>query len=103
MREFYERDDLRPVMPYDPDAFLSTRRKDAFDDGKRAAAIAEVASGWRLPPGSNAAFWDRKLEEVFWTVILLLFGTSKASRKPRLDFFVMHFNVRRVSLCRTLS
>ncbi|KZV92162.1 hypothetical protein EXIGLDRAFT_647560 [Exidia glandulosa HHB12029] len=90
LREFYASSVLVPVMPYDPDALLSKRRTDAFGDGSRAAEIVKIASQWTLPPSSPAEFWEEKLEEVLWAVILLLFGTSKPGRKYRLDFFVMH-------------
>lgn len=88
--QIYESDVLTPVMPYDPDALLSKRRTDAFQDGTRAAEIVKILSQWQLPTSAAPGFWDQKLEEIVWTVVLLLFGTSKPNRKPRLDFFVMH-------------
>lgn len=34
---------------------------------------------------------DEVLEECFWVTVLILFATSKRGRKPRLDFYTMHF------------
>lgn len=90
LRQFYDSDVLTPVMPYDPDALLSKRRRDAFRDGTRGTEIVRIASMWSLPQDSPPTFWEKKLEETFWMVIVLLFSTGKPNRPPRLDFFIMH-------------
>ncbi|EJD44202.1 hypothetical protein AURDEDRAFT_65498 [Auricularia subglabra TFB-10046 SS5] len=90
LRQFYDSETLAPVMPYDPDAFISKRWTDAFGDGTRTHEIVRIASQWRLPASAPHEFWERKVEEIIWTVVLLLFATGKPGRAPRLDFFVMH-------------
>jgi hypothetical protein len=85
---------LEPVLPYDNDhgyPALIRRIDQCFAPGSgRAEAIAKICSKWDLPNPLTPADLDRVVEEAIWAVTLLLAGTSKPGRKPRLDFFLMH-------------
>lgn len=86
LRETYNSEIMHPVMPYDPDAFLSKRFKDALEDGKRAPEIIRLSNLWVVDPAEI----DSKIEELIWAATLLLASSGKSGRKPRLDFFLMH-------------
>jgi len=81
----YDSTIMKPVMPYDPDALLSKRRRDALTDG-RPEEIRRLASLWRV----DASSFDTNLQELITVATLLLVGTGKPGRAPRLDFFLMH-------------
>ncbi|TFK84112.1 hypothetical protein K466DRAFT_589194 [Polyporus arcularius HHB13444] len=80
---------MTPVMPYDPEALLSARFKAACADG-RPAEIRRLSALWQIDVYGGQAELDDKVEELLWTATLLLAGTGKRGRKPRLDFFLMH-------------
>ena len=83
---------MKPVMPYDPDAFISARFTDACTNG-RPEEIRRLASLWQIDtsdPTRTQAALDEKAEELIWTMTLLLVGSGRRGRKPRLDFFLMH-------------
>lgn len=86
IKAMYNSSILVPVMPYDPDALLSKRRQDALTNG-RPAEIKKLVSNWHV----NADTFDINVQEAITAATLLLVGTSKPGRKPRLDFFIMHF------------
>jgi hypothetical protein len=90
LRELYDSDALRPV-PYDPDKAVSQYRADTMKDG-RPEAIKKLCAAWwsSASPESQASHLDDKVEELFWVTTLLLCGTGKRGRKPRLDFVLMH-------------
>ncbi|KAI0075061.1 hypothetical protein K474DRAFT_1647047 [Panus rudis PR-1116 ss-1] len=89
LREAYDSDILHPVMPYDPNALLSKRQRDALQGG-RPEEIKRLASLWKVDVSKGQQELDDKVEELFWVTTLLLAGTSKVGRTPRLDFFLMH-------------
>ena len=80
---------MTPVMPYDPDALLSARFRDACANG-RPAEIRRLSALWQIDISRGQAELDDKVEEILWTATLLLAGSGKRGRKPRLDFFLMH-------------
>ncbi|KAH7891027.1 hypothetical protein F5I97DRAFT_1934109 [Phlebopus sp. FC_14] len=91
LRDVYASEILRPVMPYDPNALLSARREALMKNG-RPEEISRLCAYW-WNGGSlaeQAAALGHKIEEMFWVCTLLLSGTGKRGRKPRLDFFLMH-------------
>lgn len=88
-RQVYDSPILKPVMPYDPDGLLSKRRIEASKDG-RPEEIARIASQWEVDTSKGQDGLDEKVEELVWLATLLLVGTGKKGRKPRLDFFLMH-------------
>jgi len=91
IRSIYEDDELTPVLPYDPDALLSKRTRDAFEaPSPRAHKIAKICSLWSFSANPTPAEIDSKIQECIWTATLLTCGTGKPGRKPRLDFFLMH-------------
>lgn len=89
LRDVYDSDILRPVMPYDPDALLSKRTRDAREDG-RPDEIKRLAALWQVDISRGQKELDEKVEELLWLTTLLLVATGKPGRKPRLDFFIMH-------------
>jgi pre-mRNA-splicing factor ATP-dependent RNA helicase DHX16 len=82
LREVYDSDVLKPVLPYDPDAFISKRSRDAYTP-ERVAEIKRIVAKW-------TGTVEQKLEDLVWLATLLLVGCGKPGRKPRLDFFLMH-------------
>lgn len=84
----YDSDVLHPVMPYQPDALLSTRIKDALTNG-RPEEIRRLSSLFTINSADPAGL-DKRIEELIWISTLLTFATGKHGRKPRLDFFLMH-------------
>ena len=48
------------------------------------------AQWWHPTTDADPADLEKKVEELTWMATLLLAATSKPSRKPRLDFFLMH-------------
>ncbi|KDQ61069.1 hypothetical protein JAAARDRAFT_45728 [Jaapia argillacea MUCL 33604] len=89
LRQVYDSDILKPVMPYDNNALLSARIRDASMDG-RPAEIRRLSALWGVHCQLQPHEFDKKVEELFWVATLLMAGTSKPGRKPRLDFFLMH-------------
>ena len=89
LRQVYDSDILKPVMPYDPDALLSARIRDAVSEG-RADEIKRICSQFSIDTSSGDQEYDAKAEEIMWTAALLLCATGRPGRQPRLDFFLMH-------------
>ncbi|KAF9224210.1 hypothetical protein BS17DRAFT_780644 [Gyrodon lividus] len=91
LRDVYDSEILQPVMPYDPNAVQSTRRDALMKDGRPEEMRRLCATWWsNKSPGEEAAGLEQKVEELFWVTTLLLSGSGKRGRKPRLDFFFMH-------------
>ena len=80
---------MKPVMPYDNDALLRQRFNDAVKDG-RPAEIVRLSNLWEINAARGQKELDERVEELFWLATLLLAGSGKPGRKPRLDFFLMH-------------
>lgn len=89
IRQVYESSILKPVTPYDPNALINVRQKDALKDG-REEEIKRICSQYYIDESRGEKEFEDKIEELIWVSTLLLFGTGKESRKPRLDFFLMH-------------
>ena len=89
LREMYDSPVLHPVMPYDPNALLSKRSRDALKDG-RSDELNRLIKLWHIDVSRGQAELDEKVEEIIWLSTLLLAGTGRPGRKPRLDFFLMH-------------
>lgn len=85
----YDSKILTPILPYQPDALLSTRSKEALQDG-RPEEIKRISSLWTIDPNGGEAEFDARAEEIIWSCTLLTVATGKHGRKPRVDFFVMH-------------
>lgn len=90
LREAYQSKAMEPVMPYDPDAPLRVRIEDALKTPGRIDAIKRLAAQWQVDTSRGQAALDEKVEELLWATTLLLAGTGKPGRPPRLDFFLMH-------------
>ncbi|KAI0822325.1 hypothetical protein BC628DRAFT_1327511 [Trametes gibbosa] len=89
LSQAYDSEVMKPVMPYDPDALLSARLRAACADG-RPEEIRRLSALWQIDTARGQAELDDKTEELFWTTTLLLVGSGRRGRKPRLDFFLMH-------------
>jgi len=85
----YDSEILTPILPYQPDALLSTRSKEAMTNG-RPEEIKRISSMWTIDPDGGETEFDARVEEIIWLCTLLLVATSKHGRKPRVDFFLMH-------------
>lgn len=90
VQQYYDSKILEPVMPYDSEALISKRYVDAFTNSARIPEIVRIFSKWTVPTSPSSEVFAKKIEEVIWTAVLLLFGSSRPNRKPRLDFFIMH-------------
>ncbi|PPQ75410.1 hypothetical protein CVT26_015394 [Gymnopilus dilepis] len=89
LREVYDSEVLKPLMPYDPNALINARLKGAVADG-RLEEIEKIVAKFNLKDDFTEEDIARKTEEVIWVATLLTFATGKPGRKPRLDFFLMH-------------
>ncbi|PFH50516.1 hypothetical protein AMATHDRAFT_144896 [Amanita thiersii Skay4041] len=89
LREVYDSDILKPVMPYDPNALVNARLKAAVSEG-REEEIKRMCSKFVVDATLSSAEFDAKIQECFWTATLLLCATGRQGREPRLDFFLMH-------------
>ncbi|OCB92234.1 hypothetical protein A7U60_g363 [Sanghuangporus baumii] len=89
IRQMYDSDKLVPVMPYQPDALLSTRMKDAMTNG-RPEEIRRLSAQLPIEDNVQSTELDTRVEELIWAATLLTVSTGKHGRKPRLDFFLMH-------------
>ncbi|KZT11996.1 uncharacterized protein LAESUDRAFT_641939 [Laetiporus sulphureus 93-53] len=90
LREAYVSPAMMPVMPYDPDALLSMRIKNALESPGRPEEIRRLAAQWQVDTSRGQQELDEKVEELLWTTTLLFAGTGKPGREARLDFFLMH-------------
>ncbi|KAF7330597.1 P-loop containing nucleoside triphosphate hydrolase protein [Mycena sanguinolenta] len=59
-------------------------------DPARSAALRAIYAKWAFDLHDGAAF-PAKIEQCMWQAALLLGATGKAGRKPRMDFYLMHF------------
>ncbi|KII86089.1 hypothetical protein PLICRDRAFT_115034 [Plicaturopsis crispa FD-325 SS-3] len=89
LSEAYRSDDMKPI-PYDAEALrlLESRLAEPLPLN-RQRAIVEMSMRWSFGAKSQADI-DFMVEELFWVATLLLVGTSKPGRKPRVDFFIAH-------------
>jgi len=91
LRHVYDSPLLEPT-PYDPKPTIVQRFKDTFGTSKRTAELGRLLSKWKFPSSiPHDTLFASKIEEIIWTAALLLVSTGKPNRKPRLDFFIMHF------------
>ncbi|KAJ7343876.1 hypothetical protein DFH08DRAFT_937679 [Mycena albidolilacea] len=84
LRNIYDEPSLEPG-PY-PANGVPPRRLDPA----RSAAIRAIYAKWTFDL-HDAADFTAKIEQCMWQAALLLGATGKADRKPRMDFFLMHF------------
>ena len=87
--QVYESKILDPPMPYKPDALLTARMRLALANGG-AEEIHRICSQYGVSGDFKEADLASKVEECIWVSTLLLAGTGREGRKPRLDFFLMH-------------
>jgi hypothetical protein len=88
IREVYDSEIMEPVMPYDNDAPMSVRYREARKGG-RTAEIKRLTASWFSADESEEDL-ERKMEELSWVTTLLLAGSGRRGKKPRMDFFLMH-------------
>ena len=63
IKQMYDSEKLVPVQPYQPDALLSTRMKDAMTEG-RPEEIRRLSSQIPIADTTNAAELDTRIEEI---------------------------------------
>ncbi|KAF9058210.1 hypothetical protein BJ165DRAFT_1540460 [Panaeolus papilionaceus] len=88
LRQAYDSPILKPA-PYDPDKLFNTRLTDALANGG-TAEIQRLVSLFHITNTPTSEELTKSIEEIIWVGTLLMFGSSKRGRKPRLDFFLMH-------------
>ncbi|KAK7059921.1 P-loop containing nucleoside triphosphate hydrolase protein [Favolaschia claudopus] len=90
LREVYDSPELTP-LPYSKEP-ISFEKFTKWLPSHPAfpAKVRQIYSAWTFDDFSAAEI-DSKLEECMWQATLLLGATSKEGRKPRMDFFMMHF------------
>ncbi|KAJ7134310.1 hypothetical protein C8R44DRAFT_662681 [Mycena epipterygia] len=91
LREAYESPILAPVMPYEPGVLMIKRLRDWMSDPKRGVEIRRIYSKWTIDLDGGDEEIDRKVQECIVQATLLLAATGKPGRKPRVDFFLMHY------------
>ncbi|KAI0048462.1 hypothetical protein FA95DRAFT_1490735 [Auriscalpium vulgare] len=90
LEQMYASPIMKPVMPYDPDALIGKRFKDALTP-ERIAEIHRLASLWNCTPETlTPAAVEQKSQELFFAATVIFAGTGRDGRAPRLDFFLMH-------------
>lgn len=93
LREVYDSRDLTP-LPYDTDPVTADWfAQRTAENPRRDIAIRDIYAQWsfNVQDGTPAEEFETKVEECMWQAALILGATSKAGRKPRMDFFFMHF------------
>ncbi|KAF8126231.1 hypothetical protein K438DRAFT_1890805 [Mycena galopus ATCC 62051] len=94
LREVYDTPALKPIMPYEPDAMLSSRLKKITANPDRGTELARIYAKWSIDTTLTGAAAEEefanKAEECLWQATLLLAATGRPNRAPRLDFFLMH-------------
>ncbi|KAJ6561795.1 hypothetical protein B0H19DRAFT_1375119 [Mycena capillaripes] len=91
LREAYESPLLVPVMPYESQVLMIKRLRDWMSDPKRGAEIRRIYSQWTIDLNGSDQEIDKKVEECIVQATLLFAATGKPGRKPRIDFFLMHY------------
>ncbi|KAJ7446572.1 hypothetical protein FB451DRAFT_788611 [Mycena latifolia] len=89
LHELYESPTLTP-MPYQTDPINRARFAKWMASTGRGAALRDLYAKWtfNLHVGEDLG---KKIKECMWQATLLLGATGKAGRKPRMDFYLMHF------------
>ncbi|KAJ7739259.1 hypothetical protein DFH07DRAFT_752245 [Mycena maculata] len=94
LREVYDSPVLKPYLPYDPNALLSTRARKIAENPEYSATLRRIYAKWSIDTTLTGAAADAefasKVEECLWQATLLLAATGRPNRAPRLDFFLMH-------------
>ncbi|KAF8156791.1 hypothetical protein B0H34DRAFT_710596 [Crassisporium funariophilum] len=89
LHQVYESEVLTPPLPYDPDALINARYRNALSNGG-AEEIKRLCSQYHISDSPSEADLASKIQEIMWVSTLLMASTGKKGRKPRLDFFLMH-------------
>lgn len=89
LRELYDNEKLAPVMPYNPNFDIYDHSRNFMMSDKPPEAAKLIAKYYVNEAGGDAEF-ENKAEEIFWASVLVMFGSGREGRKPRLDFFLMH-------------
>ncbi|KAJ7511287.1 hypothetical protein B0H11DRAFT_1954617 [Mycena galericulata] len=94
LREVYNSDLLKPVLPYEPDSLAMARFAKIAENPERGAELRRIYAKWSidttLTGAASTKEFDSKIQECLWHATLLLAATGRPNRAPRLDFFLMH-------------
>ncbi|KAF7346761.1 hypothetical protein MSAN_01814600 [Mycena sanguinolenta] len=86
LREVYDSDILKPILPYEPDAFLSTRFKKFTANPDRGTELARIYAKWSIDTSLTGAAAEQefanKAEECLWQATLLLAATGRPNHAP---------------------
>ncbi|KAJ7101866.1 hypothetical protein C8R44DRAFT_808806 [Mycena epipterygia] len=97
LHEVYDSPKLVP-MPYERTPITAERlARWITENPEQITAIRDIYSKWTFNLHDDEDF-SKKVDECMWQAALLLGSTSKAGRKPRMDFFFMHFLTCALSL-----
>ncbi|KAJ7154496.1 hypothetical protein C8R46DRAFT_1005501 [Mycena filopes] len=88
LRQVYDSPQLTP-LPYETQQITPERLGSwTVANPAQAAAIRDIYAKWTFGEQEDLG---RKVEECMWQATLLMGATGKADRKPRMDFYLMHF------------
>ncbi|KAF9530026.1 hypothetical protein CPB83DRAFT_834605 [Crepidotus variabilis] len=88
LRRVNELEVLKPPA-YNPDSGINQRFKDAYANGG-TEELQKLCSLYHISDTISDEELNKKAEEIYWVVTLLLSATGRKGRKPRMDFFFMH-------------
>ncbi|KZS86730.1 hypothetical protein SISNIDRAFT_541482 [Sistotremastrum niveocremeum HHB9708] len=98
IQKIYDSPILEPVYPYKSYDDYPKRFDDILEEGKgRGGELQRIVNLWDLDFDADGEDGDRDgrieevVEECFWVCVCVVFATSRRGRKPRLDFYTMHF------------
>ncbi|KAJ7102780.1 hypothetical protein C8R44DRAFT_945546 [Mycena epipterygia] len=91
LREAYDSPILTPVMPYEPEALMMKRLRDWVSDPRRGAELRRIYSQWTIDLDGGDQEIDSRVEKCIVQATLLFAATGKPGRKPRIDFFLVHY------------
>jgi len=89
LRKIYDSQILQPVLPYDPNALFSARLR-PLREPQRVEEIRKIINSFQIDPQGGEPEFASKVEQAIWASALLMAGTGRKGKKPRLDFFLMH-------------
>lgn len=88
LRRVYDSPILKPI-PYNPNMLLSERIRRALANGG-AEELQRLCALYHISEHITDVDLDKKIKECTFVATLLMSGTGRRGRKPRLDFFLMH-------------
>lgn len=88
LRRIYDSPILKPI-PYDPNMLLYDRIRIVLDNGG-AEELQRLCALYHIPDNITDTELEKKIKECIFVATLIMSGTGRRGRKPRLDFYLMH-------------